>query len=240
MAVLKVDSLCKKYDQKATDYTVKNINFNVEKGEIVGLIGHNGAGKTTILKSIMGMYAFNEGDVQICGHSIKSNPVEAKRNFGFVTDNHAVFLKMTGLQYLAFMADIYQVPAEVRQQRVDELQKIFVLGDAINRLIGTYSHGMKQKICMMGSLMHQPDLWILDEPMVGLDPRTAKAVVDYMKAYAALGHAVLFSSHNLDTVEKVCDRVVIIKKGDLVENLDVKTFAQTKDAKDLEEYFLHE
>ena len=188
----------------------------------------------------MGMYAFNEGDVQICGHSIKSNPVEAKRNFGFVTDNHAVFLKMTGLQYLAFMADIYQVPAEVRQQRVDELQKIFVLGDAVNRLIGTYSHGMKQKICMMGSLMHQPDLWILDEPMVGLDPRTSKAVVDYMKAYAALGHAVLFSSHNLDTVEKVCDRVVIIKKGDLVENLDVKTFAQTKDAKDLEEYFLHE
>ena len=240
MVVLKVDSLCKKYDQKATEYTVKNINFQVKKGEIVGLIGHNGAGKTTILKSIMGMYAFNEGDVSIAGHSIKSNPVEAKRNFGFVTDNHAVFLKMTGLQYLAFMADIYQVPAEVRQQRVDELQKIFVLGDAINRLIGTYSHGMKQKICMMGSLMHQPDLWILDEPMVGLDPRTAKSVIDYMKAYAALGHAVLFSSHNLDTVEKVCDRVVIIKKGDLVENLDVKTFTQTKDAKDLEEYFLHE
>lgn len=240
MAVLSVEKLCKKYDPKAKDWTVKDISFQVKKGEIVGLIGHNGAGKTTILKSIMGMYAFDQGDVKICDKSIKTQPVEAKGHFGFVTDNHAVFLKMTGMQYLGFMADIYGVPFELRQPRIDEMQRVFSLGDDVNRLIGTYSHGMKQKICMMASLIHQPDLWILDEPMVGLDPRTAQSVITYMQHYANQGHAVLFSSHNLDTVERVCDRVVIIKKGDMMENVDIQKFKEETVSKDLGEYFLHD
>lgn len=215
---LEVSSLCKKYSAKA-NYAVKDVSFSCERGQIVGLLGSNGAGKSTSLKCITGMIPLTEGEITIGGYSISKNPIEAKRNFSFVTDNHATFVKMTGLQYLSFMADVYKVPKKVRRARYEELESVFQLGDAIKRLISNYSHGMKQKICMMASLIHEPDLWILDEPMVGLDPRTQNAVINFMHTYARKGKTILFSSHNLDVVRRVCDRVVIINKGNLVADL---------------------
>lgn len=215
---LEVSSLCKKYSAKA-NYAVKDVSFSCERGQIVGLLGSNGAGKSTSLKCITGMIPLTEGEITIGGYSISKNPIEAKRNFSFVTDNHATFVKMTGLQYLSFMADVYKVPKKVRRARYEELESVFQLGDAIKRLISNYSHGMKQKICMMASLIHEPELWILDEPMVGLDPRTQNAVINFMHSYARKGKTILFSSHNLDVVRRVCDRVVIINKGNLVADL---------------------
>lgn len=215
---LEVKSLSKKYSAKS-NYAAKDISFSCERGQIVGLLGSNGAGKSTSLKCITGMIPLTEGEILIGGYSVTKNPINAKRCFSFVTDNHATFVKMTGLQYLSFMADVYKVPKEVRQSRYEELENVFQLGDAVKRLISNYSHGMKQKICMMASLIHEPDLWILDEPMVGLDPRTQNAVINFMHYYANKGKTILFSSHNLDVVRRVCDRVVIINKGNLVADL---------------------
>ena len=215
---LEVKALCKKYSARA-NYAIKDISFSCEKGQIVGLLGANGAGKSTSLKCITGMIPLTEGEIFICGKNISKNPIDAKRHFSFVTDNHATFVKMTGFQYLSFMADVYKVSKKDRQARYLELEKVFQLGDAVKKLISNYSHGMKQKICMMASLIHEPDLWILDEPMVGLDPRTQNAVINFMHAYAKKGKTILFSSHNLDVVRRVCDRVVIINKGNLVADL---------------------
>ena len=215
---LEVKALCKKYSARA-NYAIKDISFSCEKGQIVGLLGANGAGKSTSLKCITGMIPLTEGEIFIGGKNISKNPIDAKRHFSFVTDNHATFVKMTCFQYLSFMADVYKVSKKDRQARYLELEKVFQLGDAVKKLISNYSHGMKQKICMMASLIHEPDLWILDEPMVGLDPRTQNAVINFMHAYAKKGKTILFSSHNLDVVRRVCDRVVIINKGNLVADL---------------------
>lgn len=232
--ILTITNLRKKYSPKA-DWAVDGISFSVGEGEILGLLGHNGAGKSTTLKCLEGMLPFEEGSISICGYDIIKQPIEAKSNMGFVTDNHAVFSRMTGIQYLTFMSDIYKVPSEKRQQRVDDLQKVFNLGDSIYNLISSYSHGMKQKICMMGSLMHEPKLWVLDEPMTGLDAVTMKSVEEFMKEYAAKGNAIIFSSHNLDAVAQLCDRVIIIKQGSQI--CDVDTRRDKKKGVKLEEMF---
>ncbi len=217
---LEVKSLGKKYSSKA-NFAVRDISFSCESGQIVGLLGSNGAGKSTSLKCITGMIPLTEGEILINGNSISKRPIDAKRHFSFVTDNHATFVKMTGLQYLSFMADVYKVSKEDRERRYEVLESVFQLGDSVKRLISNYSHGMKQKICMMASLIHEPKLWILDEPMVGLDPRTQNAVINFMHTYAERGNTILFSSHNLDVVRRICDRVVIINKGRLVADLEI-------------------
>ncbi len=233
--VLKVDNLCKRYSRRG-EYAVENVDFDCMSGEIVGLLGHNGAGKSTTLKCLFGMLPFERGNIFICGKDVKKDPIAAKRNLGFVTDNHAVFLRLTGYEYLSFMADVYRVPFKERKARVEELEEVFRLGDALGRLISTYSHGMRQKICMMGSLLHRPRLWVLDEPMTGLDPRTMKAVKDYMKNYVKGGAGILFSSHALDTVARLCDRVVLLKKGKCIDELKGDVLSQQ--SFDFEEYFL--
>lgn len=235
--VLSVKGLRKRYSPKAP-WAVDGVSLECNEGEIVGLLGHNGAGKSTTIKCLEGMIPFEEGNIEICGYDIKKNAVKAKSNMGFVTDNHAVFSKMTGLEYLAFLADIYKVDNSVRQSRLDELQKVFGLGDRVYDLISSYSHGMKQKICMIGSLMHAPKLWVLDEPMTGLDPMTMKSVEVFMRDYAAKGNAILFSSHNLTSVAKLCDRVVIIKQGSQVCDLDMRAGGDQE--KRLEEAFFNE
>ncbi|MCH5163782.1 MAG: ABC transporter ATP-binding protein [Clostridiales bacterium] len=235
--VLKVENLSKKYSKKA-DYAVHNMSFSCFEGEIVGLLGHNGAGKSTTLKCIEGMIPFEQGVISICGHDIKSAPLAAKAEMGFVTDNHAVFVKMTGIEYLTFMADVYKVPSKVRKERVEMLEGVFKLGDAVGNLISSYSHGMRQKICMMGSLIHMPKLWILDEPMTGLDPRTMRAVQDFMHGYVESGNCIIFSSHALGVVSKLCDRVVLIRKGKQIFSLDVKEMMRNNPNFDFEEYFL--
>ncbi len=235
--VVRVRGLYKKYSKKA-DWAVTNVTFSCREGEIVGLLGHNGAGKSTTLKCLEGMLPYEKGEIVIDGHDIKREPLAAKASMGFVTDNHAVFIKMTGMQYINFMADVYKVPTELRVKRLKALEQVFQLGDAINNLVSSYSHGMRQKVCMMGSLIHHPKLWILDEPMTGLDPRTMKAVQDFMHKYAAAGNTIIFSSHALNTVAKLCDRVVLIRKGQQINDINVKRIFALNPNFDFEEYFL--
>lgn len=235
---VEIRGLCKKYAADAP-YAVRNLNLQCREGEIVGLLGHNGAGKSTTLKCMLGMLPFDEGSISVCGFDIVQNPVAAKKCFGFVTDNHSVFVKMTGVQYLLFMADIYGVPTQGREEKINRLNEIFDLGDSINNIILSYSHGMKQKICMMGSLMHSPKVWILDEPMIGLDPMTARAVLAFMKDYAKQGNTILFSSHNINQVQKLCDRAVIIKSGEWVADIDLKKLLAENPDADLEEYYFN-
>ncbi len=235
--VVSVKGLCKRYSRKAP-WAVTDVSFTCREGEIVGILGHNGAGKSTTLKCLEGMLPFEKGEIKIAGYDIRKQAEKAKSMMGFVTDNHATFVKMTGLQYLNFMADVYEVPTNLRLKRLKELDAVFQLGKPIGNLISSYSHGMRQKICMMGSLIHHPKLWILDEPMTGLDPRTMRAVQDFMHAYVAEGNTILFSSHALNTVAKLCDRVVLIRKGKQVNELDmINIYAQNPNF-DFEEYFL--
>ena len=231
---LKIEDLGKKYG-KNLDFSIRNVSFTIEKGELVGLLGPNGAGKSTTLKCVTGILPITEGTVEICGENIDSSPVAAKNHFSFVTDNHSVFLKMTGVQYLNFMADVYKVPTKLRQEIFDKLEESFHLGKAVFNLISSYSHGMKQKICMMGSLVHSPDLWIMDEPMVGLDPRTQKAVTDIMKEYVESGRTILFSSHNLDVVKRICSRAIVINGGKMVADVSREVFTASEG--ELEKYY---
>ena len=233
--LIEIKGLCKRYTAKA-EYTVKDINIVGNEGEIIGILGHNGAGKSTTIKCITGMHPYEEGTIVIGGHDLAKDSIEAKRNFGYVSDEHVLFDKMTGFEFVNFMADIYNVSAEDRKARVDRFQQLFALGDSIYNPISSYSHGMKQKIAFMGALIHNPKVFILDEPMVGLDPYTASQVKVFFKEHAAAGNLVLFSSHNLDVVEKLCNRVYIIDQGRILEELDIAEFK--KSGRDFEEYFL--
>lgn len=233
--LLEVKGLYKKYNPKA-DFAVEDINIFGCGGEIIGLLGHNGAGKSTTIKCITGMHPYQKGDIIICGHNLAEEPIKAKSNFGYVSDEFTLFERMTGFEYINFMADIYQVSQEERKERIENFQKFFMLGDAIYEQISAYSHGMKQKISIMGALIHNPKVFILDEPMTGLDPHTANHLKKYFKEHSKNGNLVLFSSHNLDVVEKICDRAYIIDQGKLLEELNLKTFK--KKGTDLESYFL--
>lgn len=233
--LIEIKGLCKRYTAKA-EYTVKDINIVGKEGEIIGILGHNGAGKSTTIKCITGMHPYEEGSIVIAGHDLATDAIQAKSNFGYVSDEHVLFEKMTGFEFVNFMADIYNVSAEDRKARVDRFQQLFALGDSIYNPISSYSHGMKQKIAFMGALIHNPKVFILDEPMVGLDPYTASQVKVFFKEHAEAGNLVLFSSHNLDVVEKLCNRVYIIDQGRILEELDIAEFK--KSGKDFEEYFL--
>ena len=233
--LIEIKGLAKKYSSKA-DYTVRDINICGDAGEIIGILGHNGAGKSTTIKCITGMHPYELGEVIIAGHDLKSDSIEAKKSFGYVSDDHILFEKMTGYEYVNFMADIYDVEICDREARIAYFQSLFALGDSIYNPISSYSHGMKQKISFMAALIHNPKVFIVDEPMVGLDPHTANAVKDFFKEHAASGNLVLFSSHNLDVVSKLCNRVYVIDQGRILEEIDVSEFKAS--GRDLEEYFL--
>lgn len=237
--IVEIKGLYKKY-AKAAEFVIYDINIECRPGEIVGLLGKNGAGKSTTIKCLTGFFPFDKGEIRICGYDIKTEPVKAKMNLGYVPDNRAMFDKMTGMEYINFIADLHKTPVEDRIARIDEMQRIFVLGDKIDALISSYSHGMRQKICLMASLIHRPKLWLLDEPLTGLDPQTSKALREYMQVYKAKGNGVLYSSHNLDAVEKTCDRVYIINKGRIVEDIVIADFKKNNPDKTLEEAFIEE
>ena len=236
--MIEIKNLSKKYKTNEY-YSVKDISISCGKGEIVGLVGSNGAGKSTILKSLVGCISFDSGDIFINGYDIVKKPVEAKKQFGYISDDHSVFESMTGIEYINFMADIYGVSREDRMQRLEALEKTFKMGARLRNLVSSYSFGMKQKICIMGVLIYQPDVWILDEPFTGLDATTTYEVEELMKSYSKKGKTVLFSSHDLHIVEKICNRIYIIKKGQLVEECEVKDFAANHDGMTLEEYFVN-
>lgn len=236
--VLKVDGLKKSYNG-GKSYASDNINFFVDAGEIVGLVGKNGAGKSTIIKSITGIMPFNEGEISICGYDVRYEPISSKKSLGYVPDVCNAFDKMTGMEYLNFVADVFKVAKEDRAKRIESFQKCFPLGDSIHKSISAYSHGMKQKISIMASLISNPKLWILDEPITGLDTQTSLNLLNYMKDYAKKGNAVLFSSHNLDIVQKICDRAIIINQGKLVANLNIEELEKTSNF-ELEKYFIEQ
>lgn len=233
--ILEVKSLYKKYTKKG-NYAINDINLNLNEGEIVGLVGHNGAGKSTTIKCICGMHPYDKGEITICGNDLQKKPIEAKKCFGYVPDEFSLYEKMTGIEFINFMADIYNVSQSDRKKRVEEFQKLFQLGPSINKTIRTYSHGMKQKISIMAALIHNPKLFILDEPMVGLDPYTANQVKEFFKIHAKMGNGIIFSSHNLTDVQKLCQRCYVIDQGRLLEEVNILEFNNT--GKDLEEYFL--
>ena len=195
---------------------VDHIDLNIPAGEIVGFIGPNGAGKTTTIKMMSGVLEPDEGDILIDGKSIRSEPLEAKKGFGLVQDSPVLFLRLKGIEYLNFMGDIYEVESSLREQRIASLADTFEMRDALNDKILSYSHGMRQKIVLMGALIHEPQVWILDEPMTGLDPQSSFHLKQMMKEHAAKGKTVFFSTHVLEVAEKLCDKIAIISHGKIV------------------------
>lgn len=234
---LVISNLYKQYPSAKVN-AVDDLNVVCYPGEIIGLLGHNGAGKSTTLKCITGVLPYTQGKIVINGYDIAKEPVKAKRTFGYVSDKHDVFVKLTGIQYLNFMANAYGVSVKDRKERLEKLEEVFCLGDRLLDTINDYSHGMRQKICMMGSLIHNPKLWILDEPMIGLDPITNARVCEFMKEYASEGNCILFSSHNINSVQKLCDRAVIIQGGKKTDDFYFDEFTAKHPDVDLEEYFL--
>ena len=206
---------CKKYSTSDV-YAVKNANLEIEGGQIFGFLGPNGAGKSTIIKSIVGIQSITSGSISVCGYDVETQSVGAKMQTGFVPDHYALYENLTGREYVNYIADLYGVSKEDRNARIEEYVERFNLQAAFDNPIKTYSHGMKQKITIMSALVHAPKLWILDEPLTGLDPESIFQVKEAMKAHAQAGNIVFFSSHIIDVVERICDRIAIIKKGNIL------------------------
>lgn len=233
--MLEIINLSKRYGN-ATVKAVDNLSLKLNPGEVFGFLGPNGAGKSTAIKALVGIHPFEEGDILIDGISIKTNPLKAKMQIGYVSDNHAVFEKLTGREYVNHIANLYGVDINVTKERVNELLDIFKLEHAYDQPIKNYSHGMKQKISVIAALVHNPKLWILDEPLTGLDPQSAYQLKKVMKKHAEQGNTVFFSSHILDVVENLCDRCCIIKKGVLQGVYDLKEIKNSDES--LEELFM--
>ncbi|MEG1613171.1 MAG: ABC transporter ATP-binding protein [Clostridia bacterium] len=218
--MLKIVDLNKKY-ANSDRYAVKGLNLELKEGEIFGFLGKNGAGKSTTIKCLTGIQPFDSGEITICGYNIVTESIKAKLNMGYVPDNHSVYEKLTGREYVNYVADLYRVSQVDRVARLDKFLNLFGLENAVDRQIKSYSHGMKQKICIIAALIYEPKLWVLDEPMMGLDPQSMAEILTYMREHCAKGNTVFFSSHNLDMVSKVCNRVAIINAGELVDVIDL-------------------
>ncbi|MEJ5273072.1 MAG: ABC transporter ATP-binding protein [Spirochaetota bacterium] len=212
--MIKIENLSKSYvkGKKAVD----GLSFEINDGEIFGFLGPNGAGKTTTIKMMTGILNPDEGDVFIDGSSIKREPIDAKNKFGYVPDNSDIIWRLKGIEYLNFLADIYKIDNKTRKDRIEKLLDLFELKDAISSYINTYSRGMKQKLLIIGSLINEPKNWILDEPIVGLDPLMAHSLKELMKEKANDGKTVFFSTHILEIAQQLCDKVGIINKGKLI------------------------
>ena len=230
--MLKIDHLTKTYGEKKA---VDDLSLHIQPGEIYGFIGHNGAGKTTTLKSVVGILQFDAGEITIDGVSIKADPITCKKNIAYIPDNPDLYEFMTGMQYLNFVSDIFAVPAEVRQQRIASLAEAFEMTDDLSQPISSYSHGMKQKLAIISAWVHQPRLIIMDEPFVGLDPKAAHILKGMMREVCDQGGAIFFSTHVLEVAEKLCDKVAIIKGGQLIRS---GTMDEVKGDTSLESVFL--
>lgn len=209
--MIKLSHVSKSYNGKVK--AVDGIDLVVNRGEIFGFLGPNGAGKTTTIKMITGILTPDAGEIEVNGHNIVADPLAAKRSFGFVPDDPNIFPRLKAIEYLRFMGDLYQVPTEQRTGRINRLATRFGLADVLSDRIQSFSHGMRQKLMIIGALLHDPDVWILDEPMTGLDPRSAFMLKEMMREHAEAGKTVFFSTHVLDVAEKICDRVAVIDRG---------------------------
>lgn len=219
---------------KATD----DISFNVRAGEIVGFAGPNGAGKTTVIKMLTGILKPTSGTAVINGFDINSDPIKAKKSFAYIADNPDILIQLTGLEYLNFIADIYEVPSDVRKQKIGVLAERFGMADSLNTQMREYSHGMRQKLMVISALIHDPPAWILDEPMTGLDPSAAFELKQMMREHAAAGNAVLFSTHVLEVAEQLCNRIIIINKGKIIKEGTLDFIKLDNTGMTLEEIFV--
>ena len=213
--MLKIQNLTKVYgDKKAVD----DLSLHIQPGEIYGFIGHNGAGKTTTLKSVAGILQFDSGEITIGGHSVKTEPLECKKLTAYIPDNPDLYEFMSGIKYLNFIADVFGVPSELRQKRIDDYAERFELTNDLAQPIAAYSHGMKQKLAIISAWLHAPKLIIMDEPFVGLDPKASHLLKEMMREVCNEGGAIFFSTHVLEVAEKLCDKVAIIKGGKLIRS----------------------
>ncbi|MDH7578576.1 MAG: ABC transporter ATP-binding protein [Bacillota bacterium] len=217
---------------------VDGISLAAKPGEIFGFLGPNGAGKTTTIKMIVGLLHPDAGQIKVAGIDVSRDPLAAKQKIGFVPDQPWVYERLTGIEYLNFLADVYRVPAETRQQRISHYLEIFDLKDAIGDLVRSYSHGMKQKLVLTGALLHDPPVWIMDEPMVGLDPLSAFMLKDLMAEHCRRGHTVFFSTHVLEVAERLCDRIAIINKGRIIACGTLEEIKEHREKETLENIFL--
>ncbi len=211
------------------------LTLDVEAGDIYGFIGHNGAGKSTTLKAVCGVLAFEEGDILVDGHSIKLEPLACKQVMAFIPDNPDLYPQLTGIQYLNFISDIYGVGKEQRNELIIKYAALFELTDNLGDIVSSYSHGMKQKLVIIGALVHKPKLLVMDEPFVGLDPKATYSMKEIMRDICAEGGAIFFSTHVLEVAEKLCNKIAIIKGGRLVANGDTQDVIGNES---LEETFL--
>lgn len=235
MSLLQIENYTKVYSgtKKAAD----NITLNVEAGDIYGFIGHNGAGKSTTIRAIVGVLDFTDGEIFIDGHSVKKEPIECKKVTAYIPDNPDLYENLTGIQYLNFVADVFEIDADVREARIREYADKLEITNALGDPISSYSHGMKQKVAIISALIHEPKLMVMDEPFVGLDPKAAYDLKEIMHDMCKRGSAVFFSTHVLDVAEKLCNKVAIIKAGKIIAN---GTMEELVGDKSLEEVFLEE
>ena len=230
--MLQIQHLTKCYGGKKA---VDDLSLHIRPGEICGFIGHNGAGKTTTLRSVAGILQFDAGEITIGGKSIKTDPLACKRELAYIPDNPDLYEFMTGIRYLQFIADIFAVPAQERQERIRELAGRFELTDDLAQPIAAYSHGMKQKLAIIAAWLHHPRLIVMDEPFVGLDPKASHLLKGMMRELCDQGGAIFFSTHVLEVAEKLCDKVAIIKEGRLIRSGSME---EVKGDDSLEQVFL--
>ena len=230
--VLEVRDLTKTYGDKMA---VDGLSLTVAPGEIHGFIGHNGSGKTTTIRAVVGVMAFDSGEVHIDGLSVREKPVACKARTAYIPDNPDLYKYVTGIQYLSYLADIFRVSVADREERIVALAGDFGIMDSLGNLIGSYSHGMRQKLALIGAFLHDPKLLVLDEPFVGLDPQASYRLKELMRDLCDRGSAIFFSTHVLDVAEKLCDRVTIIKQGRLVAS---GTVGEGRGSGSLEDAFL--
>lgn len=230
--MLRIEHLTKTYgDKKAVD----NLSLHIHAGEIYGFIGHNGAGKTTTLKCVVGILGFEQGEIFIKGSSVQASPVECKKQIAYIPDNPDLYDYMSGIKYLNFVADVFGVASETRQERIRKYAEAFELTKDLAQPISSYSHGMKQKLAVIAAWLHTPKLIIMDEPFVGLDPKAAFILKEMMREHCHQGGAIFFSTHVLEVAEKLCDKVAIIKQGKLIQS---GTMEEVRGDESLEEVFL--
>ena len=213
--MLTIEGLTKRYGTKTA---VDHLSLHIKPGEIYGFIGHNGAGKTTTIKSCCGILNFDEGEILVKGMSMKKQPLDCKKIMAYIPDNPDLYEFMRGIGYLNFIADIYGVGQEERKERIRRYGQMFEIADDLGELISAYSHGMKQKLALMSALIHEPQLLIMDEPFVGLDPKATHQVKTLMRDICSQGGAIFFSTHVLEVAEKLCDEIAIIKQGKLIKS----------------------
>ena len=217
--------------KKAAD----DVSLTIESGDIYGFIGHNGAGKTTTIRAVVGVLDFTDGEIFIDGHSVKGEPIECKKVTAYIPDNPDLYENLTGLQYLNFVADVFGISAEEREERIKKYADMFEITDSLGDQISSYSHGMKQKVAIISALIHEPKLMVLDEPFVGLDPKASFILKKIMHEMCRNGSAIFFSTHVLDVAEKLCNKVAIIRKGKIIAT---GTMEEITEGHSLEEAFL--